>query len=185
MHRRLAALTIPLALFAVGFVSRDAFAAPLMQPVVGAGEVLLQRVELRRTKNPLKHCFKRSGARSCQGVAAGPDNASAPHPAALPGENVGSAASPESLPLPNSLPAGTGASRNTANRPVERSSSGSAAGNGLKFTGGMGVPTNRATLEGTLSPYQLPNGNTSASTSGKLSNGIEAQGMHFGFEFHY
>lgn len=56
---------------------------------------------------------------------------------------------------------------------------------GLKFTGGMGVPTSRSSLEGALSPYALPNGNTGLANSGKFANGLEAQGMHFGFEVHY
>jgi len=89
------------------------------------------------------------------------------------------------LPLPSDPPAGTGTKRTPADRAAERRPGEPVAGTGLKFTGGMGVPTNRATLEGALSPYQQPNGNTSTSTSGKLTNGIEAQGMHFGFEFHY
>ncbi len=36
-----------------------------------------------------------------------------------------------------------------------------------------------------MSPYQQPNGNTSAAQSSNLINGIEEQGMHFGFELQY
>jgi hypothetical protein len=49
----------------------------------------------------------------------------------------------------------------------------------------MGMPQDRLTLEGALSPYQQPNGNTSEATSSNLTNRIEAQGMHFGFELQY
>jgi hypothetical protein len=56
---------------------------------------------------------------------------------------------------------------------------------GFKFTGGIGVPRDRSTVEGALSPYQQPNGNTSAAQSSNLINGIEEQGMHFGFELQY
>jgi hypothetical protein len=55
----------------------------------------------------------------------------------------------------------------------------------LKFTGGMGVPRDRSTVEGALSPYQQPNGNTSAAMSGSVTNKIESQGMHFGFKLQY
>jgi hypothetical protein len=55
----------------------------------------------------------------------------------------------------------------------------------FKFAAGMGTPQDRLTLEGALSPYQQPNGNTSAATSSSLTNRIEAQGMHFGFELQY
>jgi hypothetical protein len=187
MRWRFAALTVPVALVALGFGSRGAFSAPFLQPVLSDGAASFQRVDLRPTNNPLKHCFKRKAARSCQGVGAPTDGASArtPHPAAIPAGSTGSAASPGTLPLPSDLPAGKGANRTTASRPAERRPGEPVAGTGLKFTGGMGVPTNRVTLEGALSPYQQPNGNTAASTSGKLTNGIEAQGMHFGLEWHY
>lgn len=56
---------------------------------------------------------------------------------------------------------------------------------GFKFAAGMGTPEDRLTLEGALSPYQQPNGNTSAAMSNSLTNRIEAQGMHFGFELRY
>jgi hypothetical protein len=56
---------------------------------------------------------------------------------------------------------------------------------GFKFAAGMGTPEDRLTLEGALSPYQQPNGNTSAAMSSSLTNQIEAQGMHFGFELQY
>jgi hypothetical protein len=56
---------------------------------------------------------------------------------------------------------------------------------GFKFAAGMGMPQDRLTLEGALSPYQQPNGNTGAALSSSLSNKIEAEGMHFGFELQY
>lgn len=56
---------------------------------------------------------------------------------------------------------------------------------GFKFAAGIGTPADRLSLEGPLSPYQQPNGNTSAAMSGSLTNKIEAQGMHFGFELQY
>ena len=56
---------------------------------------------------------------------------------------------------------------------------------GFKFAAGMGTPADRLTLEGPLSPYQQPNGNTSAAMSSSLTNKIESQGMHFGFELQY
>jgi hypothetical protein len=177
MRRYLAALIMPVALVALALGSRGSFAAPLLQSVPGEGATSLQRVDLRNTHNPLKHCFKRKGARSCQGVAATPS-----------GARAGSATSPGTLPLPSSLPPGTSFGRIDGNRRIEPESVEPQAGgssSGLKFTGGVGVPTNRATLEGALSPYQLPNGNTSAATPGKLPNGIEEQGMHFGLEWRY
>jgi hypothetical protein len=176
MRWRLTAVTLPLALVALVFGSRG-FSSPLMQSVARDGAASLQRVDLRRTHNPLKHCFKRKAARSCQGIGAAPDGASA-----------GTTAAPGTLPLPKSLPPSASFGRTYGNHPIEPKpveSQDSGSPSGFKFTGGMGVPTNRATLEGALSPYQQPNGNTSASTSGKLTNGIEAQGMHFGLEWHY
>ena len=56
---------------------------------------------------------------------------------------------------------------------------------GFKFAAGMGTPEDRLTLEGALSPYQQPYGNTNAAMSSNLTNKIEAQGMHFGFELKY
>jgi hypothetical protein len=56
---------------------------------------------------------------------------------------------------------------------------------GFKFAAGVGMPQDRLTLEGPLSPYQQPNGNTSAAMSTNLTNMIQAQGMHFGFELQY
>jgi hypothetical protein len=78
----------------------------------------------------------------------------------------------------------------TSNRNVDGTSGKQQLGNGgklggWKFTGGMGVPLDRSTVEGALSPYQQPNGNTSAAQSSNLINGIEEQGMHFGFELQY
>jgi hypothetical protein len=176
MRWRLTAFIVPLALVGLGFGS-PGVSAPLMQSAPREGTASLQHVDLRRTHNPLKHCFKRKGARSCQGIGATPDRASA-----------GSTASPGTLPLLSNLPPSASFGRTYSNHQIEPKSLESQGGDspsGLKFTGGMGVPTNRATLEGALSPYQQPNGNTSASTSGKLTNGIEAQGMHFGLEWHY
>ena len=159
-----------------------------MQSALGQGAPSFQRVDAQRPGNkPLKHCLTRKGARSCHGAAAKPDKtAQAPQPPEFPGAGTGSgpAAGTDVLPLPNSPPPGRG---NTNHR-VERSAGEPQSGGptpGFKFTGGMGVPTNRATLEGSSSPYQLPNGNTSASQSGKITNGLETQGAHFGFEFHY
>jgi hypothetical protein len=176
MPRRLTALAVPLALVAFGFGLRGSFSAPLIQSVRGESAASLQRVELRKTHDPLKHCFKRKGVQSCRGVGAAPDGAS-----------VGTTGSSGTLPLPNNLPPGAsfGHNRRTEPKPVESQAGHDGPSSGVKFTGGVGVPTNRATLEGALSPYQQPNGNTSAATSGKLSNGIEAQGMHFGLEWHY
>jgi hypothetical protein len=172
-----AALIAPLVLVALGFGSQGSFSAPLVQAAPGGSAASLQRVDLQRSRNPLKHCFKRKGAPSCQGVAAAPDS-----------PNTGTSASTGSLPLPKTVPPGTGFGRTDGNDPIEPQPAESQTGgssSGFKFTGGMGVPTNRVTLEGALSPYQLPNGNTSASTSGKLGNGLEAQGMHFGLEWRY
>jgi hypothetical protein len=170
-------LTAALALVALGLGSQGSFSAPLRQAAPGESAASLQRVDLRHTDNPLQHCFKRKGARSCQGVAASPKSAS-----------TGTTTSTRTLPLLKNLPPGASFSRTNGNHPIEPKSVESqprGSSSGFKFTGGMGVPTNRATLEGALSPYQQPNGNTSASTSGKLSNGLEAQGMHFGLEWHY
>jgi hypothetical protein len=179
MRWRLTALTVPLALVALGFGSQGSLSAPPVQSALGKGAASPQRVDLRRTHNPLKHCFKRKGAESCHGVGM------APH-----GAGAGSTASPGTLPLPSSLPPGTSLGRAYGNHRIEPKSSQSQAANdgsssGLKFTGGMGVPTKRMTLEGALSPYQQPNGNTSAAIPGKLTNGIEEQGMHFGLEWRY
>ncbi len=179
MRWRLPALTVALALVASGFGVRGSLSAPLVQSALGKGAASLQRVDLRRTHNPLKHCFKRKGAESCHVVGLAPN-----------GARAGSTASPRTLPLPSSLPPGASFGRTYGNRRIEPKSPESQAGNDgsssrLKFTGGIGVPTKRVTLEGALSPYQQPNGNIGASTSGKLSNGIEEQGMHFGLEWHY
>lgn len=177
MRWRLTALTALLAMVALGFGSQQSFSAPLVQGASGESVASLQRVDLGRTHNPLKHCFKRKGARPCQGVAAGPVNPS-----------TGTNASTGTLPLPNSVPPNASLGRTYGNHPVEPKPAESQNGgpsSGFKFTGGMGVPTNRAALEGALSPYQQPNGNTSASTSGKLGSGLEEQGMHFGLEWHY
>lgn len=177
MRWHLIALTAPLALVVLGFGSQGSLSAPLIQAASGESAASLQRVDLKRTHNPLKHCFKRKGARSCQGVAAAPEGAS-----------TGTTTSTRTLPLPKSVPLGASLGRTYGNHPIEPKSVESQTGgssSGFKFTGGMGVPTNRVTLEGALSPYQLPNGNTSASTSGKLGNGLEEQGMHFGLEWHY
>jgi hypothetical protein len=178
MRWRLTALTAPLALVALGFGSQGSFSAPLMQAAApGENAASLQRVDLQRAHNLLKHCFKGKSARSCQGVAEAPESPS-----------TGTTAPTGTLPLPKTVPPGTGFGRTDGNQPIEPKPAGSQTGgssSGFKFTGGMGVPTNRVTLEGALSPYQLPNGNTSASTSGKLGNGLEAEGMHFGLEWHY
>lgn len=177
MRRYLAAFTLPLAVVALGLASRASFSAALLQPGLGEGTAPLQRVDSRQTHNPLKHCFRRKGTSSCQGVAAAPSGASAD-----------SAASAETLPLPSNPPPGANFGRTYGNHRIEPKPVESQAGDassGFKFTGGLGVPTNRAKLEGALSPYQQPNGNTSASQSGKITDGLEAQGMHFGLEFHY
>jgi hypothetical protein len=177
MRWRLTALTAPLALVALGFGSQGSVSAPLVQVAPGESAASLQRVDLGRTHNPLNHCFKRKGARPCRGVAAAPVTPS-----------TGTSASMGTLPLPNSVSPSASLGRTYGNHPIEPKSVESQTGgssSGFKFTGGMGVPTNRVTLEGALSPYQQPNGNTSASTSGKLGNGLEEQGMHFGLEWHY
>jgi hypothetical protein len=179
MRWRLTALTVPLALVALGFGSRGSLSAPPVQSALGKGAASPQRVDLRRTHNPLKHCFKRQGAQSCHALGAVPN-----------GAHAGSTAAPGTLPLPSSLPLGTSLGGAYGNHRIEPKSPESQAGNdgsssGLKFTGGVGVPTKRVTLEGALSPYQQPNGNASAATPGKLTNGIEEQGMHFGLEWHY
>jgi hypothetical protein len=184
-----------LALLAVGFAARGAWSAPLVQPALREAAVSFQRVDAQRPVNhPLKHCLTRKGEPSCHGAAATADrNARAPKLREYPGgaspgaAGTGSATATDTLPLPNSPPPAA-AGRNNANRQVGRPASDQQTGApspGVKFTGGMGVPTNRAALEGALSPYQQPNGNTAASQSGKLTDGLEAQGMHFGVEFHY
>ena len=76
------------------------------------------------------------------------------------------------------------------NRHVDHTSGKQQRGNpgrsvGFKFAAGVGMPQDRLTLEGPLSPYQQPNGNTSAAMSTNLTNMIQAQGMHFGFELQY
>lgn len=185
MRRRLTACSVPLLLLAVGVGARGALSAPLMQPALGEDVASFQRVDAQRSSNhTLKHCLTRKGAWSCHGAD---KNAGAPQVPDYPGGSTGSAAAPETLPLPSNPPPRAGV-RGGANGSVSRRTGEPQAGSpapGVKFTGGMGVPTNRATLEGALSPYQQPNGNTSASQSGKLSNGLETQGMHFGLEFHY
>jgi hypothetical protein len=159
-----------------------------MQPAWGHGAGLFQRVEAQRpSNNVLKHCLTRKGAPSCYGAAAKtPKNAQAPELHDYPG-GTGSAATTDTLPLPNSPPPNrhvSGTGKGVGGRAATEPQTGSPSP-GVKFTGGVGVPTNRATLEGASSPYQLPNGNTAASQSGKLTDGLEAQGMHFGLEFHY
>lgn len=185
MRWRLAACTMPLAVLALAIGARGALSAPLMQPALGEGSASFQRVDAQRpSNNPLKHCLTRKGAPSCHSAAtAAAKNAQAPQLPQYPG-GTGSTAATDTLPLPSHPPP----SRTSANRRNERGAEEPQAGGptpGFKFTGGMGVPNNRATLEGALSPYQQPNGNTSASQSGKLTNGLETQGMHFGFEYHY
>ena len=185
MRWRLAACTVPLTLFALALGARGALPAPLMQPARGEGTAWVQRVDAQRpSNNPLKHCLTRKGAPSCRSAAAkAGGNAQAPRLPQYPG-GAGSAAATDTLPLPSNPPPG----RSSTNHRNERSAGEPQNGGpspGFKFTGGMGVPTNRANLEGALSPYQQPNGNTSASQSGKLTNGLETQGMHFGFEYHY
>jgi len=186
MRWRLAACTVPLVAVALAIGGRGALSAPLMQPALGEGTASFQRVDaLQPSNNPLKHCLTRKGAPSCHSAAAAAaaKNAQAPQLPEYPGA-TGSTAATDTLPLPSKPPPG----RSNANRRIERSAGEPQTGGptpGFKFTGGMGVPNNRATLEGALSPYQQPNGNTAASQSGKLTNGLETQGMHFGFEYHY
>ena len=187
MRWRLTACIVPLAVLVMGFGAHGAWSAPLMQPALGDGLTSFQRVDAQRpSNNSLKHCLTRKGASSCHGAAKAGKIVRAPDVPQYPHGDAGSPAATDTLPLPNSPPP---AGRTKANRAVDRRPAGEAqAGDpapGVKFTGGMGVPTNRAELEGTLSPYQLPNGNTSASQSGKLTNGLENQGMHFGIELHY
>jgi len=160
-----------------------------MQPALGDGAASFQRVDAQRpSNNSLKHCLTRKGTSSCHGAVKTGKIVRAPDVPQYPqGSSAGSPAAPDALPLPNSPPPNA-AGRTTAKHPVGHPADEPQTGApspGMKFTGGMGVPTNRATLEGALSPYQLPNGNTSASQSGKLTDGLEAQGMHFGIEFHY
>ena len=187
MRWRLTACTLPLALLALGFGARGALSVPLMQPALGEGAALVQRVDAQRPgNNSLKHCLTRKGASSCHGAAHAGETARAPQLPEFPGSAASTAAT-DTLPLPSSPPPGA-AGRSSANHRTQRSAGEPQSGApspGLKFTGGMGVPTNRTTLEGALSPYQLPNGNTSASQTGKLTNGLETEGMHFGFELHY
>jgi hypothetical protein len=185
MRWRLAACTVPLTVFALGIGARGALSAPLMQPALGEGTASFQRVDAQRpSNNPLRHCLTRKGAPSCHSAAAtAGKNAQAPQLPQYPG-GTGSTVATDTLPLPSNPPP----ARNNANRRNERSAGEPQTGGpspGFKFTGGMGVPNNRATLEGALSPYQQPNGNTGTAQSGKLTNGLETQGMHFGFEYHY
>jgi len=190
MRWRLTACTVPLAVVALAIGARGALPAPLMQPALGEGTSLFQRVDVQRpSNNPLKHCLTRKGAPSCHSAAAtaakAGGTAHAPQLPEYPG-GTSSAAATDTLPLPSNPPP----ARINANRRNERSAGAAPAGNSgpspeFKFTGGMGVPNNRATLEGALSPYQQPNGNTGTAQSGKLTNGLETQGMHFGFEYHY
>jgi hypothetical protein len=186
MRWRLTACRIPLAALALGIGGRAALPAPFMQPAFGEGPALFQRVDaLRPSNNPLKHCLTRKGEPSCHNAAKA-KNAQAPQLPQYPGGSTGAAAATDNLPLPSKPP--PNANRSNANRRLNLTTGEPHAGGptpGLNFTGGMGVPTNRATLEGALSPYQQPNGNTAASQSGKLTNGLETQGMHFGFEYHY
>jgi hypothetical protein len=185
MPRRSAACTVPLAVFALAIRAGGALSAPPMQPALGEGTASFQRVDAQRpSNNPLKHCLTRKGAPSCHSAAAAAaKSAQAPQLRDYPGA-TGSAAATDALPLPSNPPPGrTNPNRRNERRAAEPQTGGPSPG--FKFTGGMGVPNNRATLEGALSPYQQPNGNTSASQSGKLTNGLETQGMHFGFEYHY
>jgi hypothetical protein len=188
MRWRLTVCALPLAVVALGFAERGASSAPLMQRALGADAGLFQRADAQRpSNNPLRHCLTRKGAPSCRHAAKPDKNATAPQLSDFPRGQLGSGATADALPLPNSPPPAA-AGRTTASRRVERPAPDPQTGApspGVKFTGGMGVPTNRAALEGTLSPYQQPNGNTSASQSGKITNGLENEGMHFGLEFHY
>jgi hypothetical protein len=186
MRWRLIACAVPLTLLAMGFGARGALSAPLMELALGEAPASFQRVNAQRpSNNPLRHCLTRKGASSCHSAAKAVRNAQAPQLREYPG-GTGSAAATDTLPLPSNPPPG----RSSTNHRNERSVGAPPAGNsspspGFNFTGGMGVPNNRATLEGALSPYQQPNGNTGAAQSGKLTNGLETQGMHFGFEYHY
>jgi len=195
MYRRLTACTVTFAALALGFGGCGVMAAPLMQPALGDGAVAFQRVAAQRpSSNSLKHCRTPKRAGSCHGAGANVDknkadkNANAPQLPQYPGGSTAAAATTDALPLPNSLPPPAAGGRNNTNGRTDGHAGDPQSGGpspGLKFTGGMGVPTNRATLEGALSPYQQPNGNTSASQSGKLTNGLENEGMHFGLEYHY
>lgn len=185
MRWRLTSCTVPLAVVALVFGARGVFSAPLMHPALGEGTASFQRVDAQRPgNNPLKHCLTRKGAPSCHSAAAKADGIA--HAPQLPEYPVGGGFAQATDPLP--LPSKPPPERSNTNHRNERSAGEPQTGGpspGFKFTGGMGVPNNRATLEGALSPYQQPNGNTSASQSGKLTNGLETQGMHFGFEYHY
>ena len=184
MRWRMTACSVPLAVLAMGLVAGDAFAAPLMQPALGQGVATFQRVDAQRpSSNSLKHCLTGKGASSCRSAAKPDQNARAPQLPDHPGGGTGAAAATDTLPLPSHPPPSAGVRGRVDRHSGEPQANGPSPG--FKFTGGMGVPTNRATLEGALSPYQQPNGNTGASQSGKLTNGLENEGMHFGLEYHY
>jgi hypothetical protein len=130
--------------------------------------------------------------RPCQGPAtseAGP--ARLPDLPAFPGAGDRSAKSSGAgdpsrrPPLQATTTRAVGFNRNVDHTSGERRLDNSGRSVGLKFTGGMGVPLDRLTVEGASSPYQQPNGNTGAATSSNLVNGIGQQGMHFGFELQY
>lgn len=186
MRWRLTTCIVAVAVLVMEFGAHGVWSAPLMQPTLGEVTASFQRVDARRPgSNSLKHCLTRKGASSCHSAAKAGKIVRAPDVPQYPHGAAGSSAATDTLPLPNSPPPNAGR-RTTVNPgpPAGEPQTGGPSP-GVKFTGGMGVPTNRATLEGPLSPYQLPNGNTSASQSGKLTNGLENQGMHFGFEVHY
>jgi hypothetical protein len=131
-------------------------------------------------------------SRSCQGratsevgLARQPDLPAFPAASDRPARSSGAGDPSRRLPLQATETRAANLKRNVDYTSGERQRGNSGKSVGLKFTGGMGVPLDRLTVEGASSPYQQPNGNTGAATSSNLVNGIGQQGMHFGFELQY
>jgi hypothetical protein len=131
-------------------------------------------------------------SRSCQGPATSevgparlPDLPAFPAAGDRPARSSGAGDPSRRLPLQTTAPRAADLKRNVDDTSGERQLGNSGRSVGFKFTGGMGVPRDRSTVEGASSPYQQPNGNTGAATSSSLVNGIGQQGMHFGFELQY
>jgi hypothetical protein len=142
-------------------------------------------------RNPQAGAVRAQGRQSCQDPAASKAApARQPDLPAFPAAAGRSARSPGAGRASRRPPLRAATGDADLNRHADNALSKRQVGNGgrsvrFKFGAGMGTPQDRLTLEGALSPYQQPNGNTSAATSSSLTSKIQEQGMHFGFELQY
>ena len=142
-------------------------------------------------RNPRQGAVRAQGRQPCQGPAAREAApARPPDLPAFPAAAHRSARSSGAGRASKRPPRRTATGDADLNRHADRASGKRQVGNTgrpvrFKFGAGMGTPADRLSLEGASSPYQQPNGNTSAAMSSSLSNQIQAQGMHFGFELQY